>query len=290
MFKQVTTEIVPLTPKFVSEFADLPTYKGDREQDTPVGKRRIKWLRRLFDEGNFHTPKWATAELDSKVYRVNGGHSSSMLNDLNGEFPSGMSAVVDRFACDDYDDLAELFDQFDNRKSIRTTKDKINAHRAIHPELEDMAPTNISRALYGVGWATARTGRDKVTIDEESRVRLIHQHKHFLCWANAFVGLPRMGRVGVVACMFKCFEKSQREATTFWNEVRDESNPDNKSPSRVLAIFLRDAMAKRTSGNSNKFSAAEFYTKSIHAANAWKVGATTSLKVHKKSGLPKLKW
>jgi hypothetical protein len=65
--------------------------------------------------------QWATAKLDSKVYRVNGQHSSTMLARLNGNFRDNCVVHLDEFEVDSKDGLVNLFRQYDPRKSSRSS-------------------------------------------------------------------------------------------------------------------------------------------------------------------------
>jgi hypothetical protein len=61
--------------------------------------------------------QWATAKLDSKVYRVNGQHFSTMLARLNGNFRHNCVVHLDEFEVDSKDGLVNLFRQYDPRKT-----------------------------------------------------------------------------------------------------------------------------------------------------------------------------
>ena len=100
-----------------------------------------------------------------------------------------------------------------------------------------------------------------------------------------------MKGVGTVAAMYECHQKNVLLATAFWDLVLTESHESVKDGSRVLALFLRDALTTRKPGtNSPKWAPRAFYVKCIHAANAWKSGYSTDLKYHEASPLPALKW
>lgn len=288
MHHLICTETVPLTPELAANFAGLPSFKGDRQRDSSAGMARIAWLERILHEGKFHTPKWATAELDGIMYRVNGGHSSMMLATVNGDFPKGMVAVIDRFRCETRDDLADLFDQFDNRHSIRSGTDKINAHKGVYDDMDSVSPTDVNRAISGIAYFLTDDGQQR-RLDEEERIRLIHQYRPFILWAAQFTGRRQFSGVGVVAAIFATWSRSPRLATEFWTQVAEESHPDNWNGSRVLAAFLRDNIGRRKFGTSTPlYNQRVYYVKSIHGWNAWRRNATTDLKYHENCQWPRL--
>lgn len=285
MFRFQNTTTVPISREFVGRIAHLPSFKGDRERDTAAGKRRIAWLRRLLEEGRFHTPKWATAILlaDGATYRVNGGHSSLMIANLPDElFPSDMHAIVDHFECETRLDLADLFDQFDATSSVRRELDRIKAHKGAHDNLDIVSPTHTSKIISGVALYFSDIG-EGTRLSEEERVRLVDSQGDFLRWANQFVGPRRLHRPGVVAAMYATFRKHSSDATKFWSHVKDESHPVNTNPTRKLAHFLREVLqdTKKTSRPSRMF-----YVKSIHAWNAWRKDEPTGLKYYAHAELP----
>lgn len=290
-YKQVGKKDVPLTENFAKQFAALPCHAGDRERETPIGRTRIAWLRNHLENGTFHDPSWATCMCreDGVTYRVNGGHSSLMLAECNGSFPKGLKATVLEFVCDSKNDLADLFDIFDPKRSSRSTKDRINAHAACEGALTTASPTAINKSLGGIAFYYRAIHGAKGMSDEDVKVRLIHEHPQFIAWATQFVTLRRMARTGVIAAMFASWSKDEAAATTFWLEVRDESNPNNRAPSRLLATFLRENAQQQPTNRTTGWDVRAYYAKSIHAWNSYRAGTKTDLKYYAQGDLPKAK-
>jgi hypothetical protein len=281
-------EVIPLTRKLAVEFSQLPTFKGDRQRDTVAGKARIAWLERLLADGKFYTPKWATVKLNGVLYRVNGGHSSLMLANCPEEiFPADMKVVIDRFECDTRHDLADLFDQFDPRRSIRSASEKINAHKGVHNDLDETSPTDINKCISGIAFYLTDDGASK-RLDEEERMGLIHEYREFIIWASQFTGRRHLGFVGLVAAMFATYNKSKKAADAFWKQVANEDHPDAKNASRVLAMFLRDSVAMfKPNSREPKWPPRAYYVKSLHAWNAWRRDEVTSLSYYPNAPWPK---
>lgn len=286
MHKLLNTFVVPLTRQYVQAFSELPTFKGDRDRDTIRGRKRIKWLHRLMEEGKFHSPKWATAQCGGVKYRMNGGHSSRMLTELNGSFPEGLCAVVDEFHCDTMTDLSDLFLQFDSRQSTRSRGDKINAIKSAVGELDDVKPLYVSRALSGIAFRYRKYG-EKPAWSEDDVISLVNEHSDFICWSRKYAGVRRLGVVGCVAAMFATYEKYPNAATIFWGQVLEETHPDNCHPTRKLARYFRDKIGREISkGNNGKNVYRADSVRTIHAWNAAMNGGATGLKYYSNSPVP----
>jgi len=284
MFKQTKIETPMLTPELVTWFRSLPNLEGDRDQTTTQGRQRIAWLARLCQDGEFYSPDWAVALWNGQQYRVNGGHSSAMLANADGSgFPRHLPVILRRFQCDSYRDVVELFNHFDNRKSIRTASDKSKVHKSVHQELSRIAPSYINRMLTGIQCFYA----DGCTThgDEDERTKLIHQETDFLAWAGRFVRTRHLGRSGVIACMYRTFHADRELANTFWDTVLAENAPSPSHATRVLATFLRGLDVPP---NKGRWDTRAVYIKCIHAWNAWQTDTATDLKYYPAAGVPNL--
>ncbi len=281
MFRQVDCVVKPLTRDFAEEFSQLPVFGGDRDRESTAGRKRIAWLAEVLEDGHFFSPVWSTVSYNGRTYRIDGGHSSQMLAENPGAFPEGLPCVVRQFRCESEQDLADLFSQFDNRKSLRTRSDKTKAHTAVEAQLRDLPPTWVAICVDGIA---AYSTQFRGGVDEDDRTGLVHYHQGFIAWAHPFVKSRRIKRVGVVAAMYATRRVNQEAATEFWTLVRDETHPEANNPTRKLAVFLRDSMLDNRTGRS--WSQRAFYAKSIHAWNAWRTGVTTALKFHYTSDLP----
>lgn len=286
MFQLINTSLVPLTRAYASRVAAMASYDGDRHRDAPQGKARVAWLDRLLAEGKFHSPKWAFARLGGIQYRVNGGHSSFMLANTNHRFPNGMSVVLDEFTCKTQSDLADLFDQFDNRHSLRTLTDKVNAHKACDDIIRSVSATDVKNAVSGIAWYLFNVG-DAAAMDEDRRIRLMHEFPEFVAWAAAFVRPRGFRRSGVVAAMFATSETNRLAATQFWQHVTEEDHADNQNPTRSLAKFLVASIGDGHNGKS-KWPPRAFYVKCVHAWNAWRDGRGTDLSYYPTAPFPKV--
>lgn len=275
MWKWVKTDVLPLTKVLAKEIAGLPHFEGDRPWDSGEGRKRMQWLSRLLDEGKFYPPRWATVEFEGTMYRVNGGTSSHMLIGRNGSFPAGLHVLIDRFSCDTRGDIADLFDQFDHRRSIRTLIQRVRAHKPVESVLEDVSPTDVNVCLTGIAASLLNFAQ----AEEDQRVGLIHDNAAFIHWAKPFVRRRHLTSRGVVAAMYDTYHRDAVYAGGFWAFVGEESHPNPDHPTRALAAFLKDMV--RTQVGSRKWTAQDVHTKCMHAWNAARKGKRTDLKVYK---------
>lgn len=283
MSRQTKIEIKPLRADLVQWFRSLPHLEGDRDQQSTIGKQRIAWFAKLCRDGEFYSPDWAIAICDGRQYRVNGGHSSLMLAAAGEHFPLGLPVVLRWFSCQSYADVLELFNHFDNRKSLRSTSDKTKVHKSIHADLTMVAPTYINRMLNGI--QCFYNNGNSLRGDEDDRTRLIHGETAFLAWAAKYVRPRFMGRSGVIACMYRSYNADAKLAEQFWSMVHDESAPQPAHPTRVLAKFLQELDMPVC---RNKWDSRAIYVKCLHAWNAWQSNDQTNLKYFPESDIPPL--
>lgn len=284
-YKQVRIELLNLTEEFASRFSQLPHVEGDRDRDSWKGRERREWLNGLLEAGQFYSPDWAIAVCNGKKYRVNGGHSSMVLASANGHFPHGLAVILRTFHCDEYRDVVELFNHFDNRKSIRTITDKVTAHKAIHTELIDMAPTWVQKALSGID--NFRQMRlDMPRLQEDERTRIIHDETNFIAWSEQFAKHRHLSLAGAMACIFHTYNTDESLALDFWTQVAEESATTPEHPTRKLAKYLV-ACVGRDSKPAHHDTRAQ-YAKCVHAWNAWQASDSTELKYHPSKPLPDL--
>lgn len=292
MFKLIATRTAPLTRELAHEFATMPESKQER----PLRADRLAFLDSRLRAGHFYSPKWAVAWLEGKKCRVNGQHSSAMLDRLEPpDFPVGLMAVIDEFHCESQMDVAELFAQFDNAVSTRSTRDLINAHKTIHDELASLASSTVSRAVNGI--SAAMTDCEK-RMNPEERAHLVHTCADFILWVRPFLRARSLDRAPVVAAMYRTFKAAADrpeaidEVARFWSLVRDMDHPDVRHPTRVLNIYLMQNINRPVAKNSAqkvRWSSRAIFVKCIHAWNAYVDGIATELRYVDSAPIPPVK-
>ncbi len=263
MFHQTGVKIIKLDYEAAKNMAKMKEWRGER----PIKDWRIGFLADKVDRGTFYTPTWATGTFRDRTYRMNGQHSSVMLADLeNGDFPTGMKAVVLEFACETEQDMCDLFSEFDPNRSVRSRGDIALAHASIHRSLKDIPERPLLWTTAGIAFALSKAfNARKVTTDE--RAALLHEYPSFVLWGSNFHHRPGFRRTGIAAAMFTCYERDSVAADQFWNWVGRQSHTDPQHVSRLLAAVYQRADA---SVSAHPVKPAELYAKSIYAWNAWR--------------------
>lgn len=283
---EIGSQTVPLTLELAKHFDRMTTLKGDRNPDSARGKARVGWLHQLRADGYFYSPTWSTCVVKGekgRKYRVDGGHSARMLVQSNGDFPDGLMVHVREFQADTIEDAVDLYEQFNQSSSTRTTADLIQNKAAYVEGLEGIKPVYIARAIAGIRThLKLREGyRDTDTLG------FIRLYPDFIRWAADFVHDRHLARVGVVGAMFAMWGHNKELCMEFWAHVREEDAPKGDA-TRTYADWLDEAEKEALRGRLSAWPPRAYYVKAHHAYNAWRAGITTSLKYHPSAPLPSL--
>jgi hypothetical protein len=211
-----------------------------------------------------------------------------MLCGLNGQFPEGLKVHVDDYAVDKIDDLAELFRQFDDRKSGRTSNDVAGAYQGLEEDLRDVPRGPAKIAVEGAAWYDSKI--EGLPQESGDGVYKLFHNKNlhgYIRWIGELFSIktPELRRVTVVAAMYGTFSKNESEARKFWADVvrgGAEYEPDH--PTTTLDTWLRtvteDSEARRD------LKPANYYQASVSAWNAFRAAKTISqVKFDTKKGL-----
>lgn len=280
MIRQLGTKVVPLTRQLARDFVGMQASHVER----PLRQKRLDFLRRELEAGNFHAPKWAVAHVGSPfpvAVRVNGQHSSMVLAEANGHFPEGLSVVIDEFACDNNGDVAELFTRFDAPESMRSTREQFGAlARGTGLLMQGLSEKNhefiTSAVLVAKGDFKAVR---KFTPHE--RAAVLNAERDFIAFAAPFATgrtTKPTKRLSVLAAVYLTWLRAPKDAQTFWSDVLSEADPDPNSPSRALARMLRKSTERTAS--------ADECARCIHAWNAFREGRKLLKLISKNGEIP----
>jgi len=269
---------VRCTKTLVEEFAGMEPAPYDR----PFQRRRAAAIKRAIIKETFRVASFASCYCKEtrRTYRVNGKHTALVLKDLNGRFPTGLPAVVERYAADTLADVAECYASFDPRASCRSGSDINLAFAASRPELATLPRPMISAAVRGLAFATWEYDLSRREPDE--RATLLLEHAGFACWLAALLCAEQQSRhllrAAPVAAMFRTYARGSKPATEFWTLVAAESHPKNTHPTRVLARWLLThevSMSEQRAGQARVDSLRGMYVRCLVAWNAWRAGKRT---------------
>jgi len=283
-FKLVSAQSVPLTKELAKEFnamAPSPTERG-------IDPKRLKHLEEKARHGQLVTFHWSRAKYKGKAIRMNGQHSSTMLCQLNGDFPNGLFAHIDDYEVDSEKDLALLFRQFDDRKSSRNTLDISGAYQGLVDVLREVDRKSAKMAIEGITWYLRvvegvpglPSGDDVYQQFNETR------YHTFIQWIGDLFNIktPEMKRTHIVASMYATFIANEAEARRFWEQVARGGQPyeDKDATTALSAWYIK--VKNREMREPPK--PAEMYQAGIFAWNAYRSEKpVTSLKTDTKKGL-----
>jgi hypothetical protein len=276
-----------LTKRLAKYYAEMEPAPNDR----PLSRKRIEMLRKEVNEERFRTCEWAEATCGetAKLYRINGKHTSTLFNEMNGEFPTEpIHVICQRYECDTLADVASLYSTFDSKISSRSQQDINRIFAAAHPDLKDIPARIISRCVTGMSYAVWGLKGDS-GVSQEKRAQLLIEHPNFVLWFVSVLTADAqfLNRGPVVAAMFQTYQKAQRDSNEFW--VRDGSGARPTAPDRKLQKYLLQTSVGVGAGcrsEKERDDSRAMYCRCVHAWNAWRRGDTTDLKYYAKSKLP----
>jgi hypothetical protein len=269
-FHLVKSEVKPLTRELAQMFNTMKPSPTERE----INPARIAMLQKKAEAGLLVTFHWATAKMGNEILRMNGQHSSTVLAGLNGEFPTGLQAHIDEYAVDGPGGLAELFRQFDDRKSGRSAADVAGAYQGLVPELAPLPKPIAKLGLEGINWWKRTVGGEPYHTGDDLyhsfQTRALHP---FLLWLGELFSIktPELKRMQFVAAMFATFSANQGEARKFWDQVaRGGVEYEDNAPATVLDAWLK-AIKEQTIVDVKP---GELYQGCVYAWNAYRDGKT----------------
>ncbi len=285
-YRHVKTELVMLTPELAAKFAELGRGRGER----PFSHERYSFLQNKLENGTFYPPRWRVAYIHStkQTVRVDGQHSSKLLANCNGLFPAAMLVIVDRFDCDTEDDLEDLFNEFDSRRSTRTPRDIVFSAASRYENLDDINTRTVVRIINGLAYLRAIIENDAEPnarpFGVEQRAKLISHEQEFILFCAEFASSDMLKWDCVISAIYMTWMKGRDAARDFWREVRDESG-DRGSQTRVLANFLRDIQSVNND-RKHPTNRRLVHSKCIHAWNARCENKPTILRYYHDSPTP----
>lgn len=267
LFELVSSETMPLTAEMAKEFSAMQASPTER----PINDRRVKHLLSKAEDDLLTPFGWSVAVVDGVKYRMNGQHSSNMLNSLNGNFPDGLKVHMDTYQVPSMEGLAMLFRQFDDRVSSRGPADVAGAYQGLQPALKDVDKHSAKMAVEGISWQRKNIV-GLPTQDKDDRYGLFNELElhGFIIWSGELLSkkTPEMKRVPILSAMFATFDTNEQKAREFWELVSrgGEEYEDNDA-----TTILSDWLLKALNGEFKiKPKPAEFYNASIYAWNAWR--------------------
>ena len=287
------SETVKMTVGLAREFHRMKAVPNER----PLSTNRLTKLKAKVQNHGALPFRWGRAEVieTGEVYRVNGQHSSQMLNTNPEMINDKMFVTVEDFLCDTMKDLADLYGQIDSSESSRTAGDINFSYAAVTDGLCNCNKRVINLAVTALSWEA--WGEQYTRTPKEDRARLMDGDPDFVLFLDAVrrdlvqEDWRILKRTPVAHAMLSTWRKNKREAGKFWRLVGDGSGPNSKSADRVLNKYLMKTgvttgRPKAAKGIARVEGPQTMYARCIVAWNAWRRGKTTSLRVYEDKGPP----
>jgi hypothetical protein len=270
-FRLIGSETVPMTKDLAKKFKEMPGSPTERE----LNPRRVHHLHKKMEQGLAVPFMWADVVLNGITYRANGQHSSDMLHQFNGDFPTGCIAHIDHYEAEDINGLVTVFRQFDDRKSARTPIDVSGAFQNVHSELHEVPRSLGKLAIEGVNWHRGSVeGVDKLTGDDQYILFNNAEYYPFVVWFAQLMNgakAPELKLTPVVAATLSTFTADEEAATEFWTDVRDGGREyEEQHPASVLYDWLH-----RFRDGEFSVKQPNLYQGSVYGWNAYRDGKAT---------------
>jgi hypothetical protein len=255
MYRKANAEAIPLTPELASYVATLTPVPGER----CLRPARRMYLTTQLLHGKFCGPDWAVGvcKEDGLTYRLDGQHSSDLLANLPSgtPFPTGLLVTLTTYEFDSMADAADVFNLFDNPRSVRNNADMMGIYAAHVPELKGYTRDfliEVSNGLHEAEMQRKRRGaKDAVLFGPRDRglyfavpdrpdfVAIVHWLADFRERKNGSF----LSRSVIVSDMIANRAMAPELAKEFWTLVFSENHPDPDHETRILAETFREMLA-----------------------------------------------
>jgi len=272
-FRLLTSEVKDLTEDEVVQFRTYPATSTERE----LKDGRVTHLNDKVEAGLAVTFHWVTAavkELNDQIRRLNGQHSSIMLQKriAAGKFPKGLKVLREHFEVDDGNGLALLFRQFDDRASSRQPIDVSGVYQGLHPQLASVNRKIGKLAVDGYTWYQRNVEKVPTPMGDDSYSAFNDSGLYpYILWLNELFAVKskEMQFPAIVAAIVGTYMGNEGGARAFWHDVVSLANGDDDStPQTVLSNWLLTIKADKI----DRPDPAHLYQGCIYAWNAYRDG------------------
>jgi len=296
MFKKISSEIIKLSPRAAERFLTLNIYPHQR----PLRPNWVSDLANFAREGTFLTGHIAIAEiwfdmetgasLDAAIsIMVNGQHQCNAIITAN----KTVDANLEKFVCNNPEDLSLLYRQFDNNKG-RSLQNivKFEAGAIGLKWPVKAASLLVTAAAHKEGLERAHKNRKvEVLADYLKQGEFLNRLLFVKHEGTNLKDYAHMMRSPVVLAMLYTWEKSQADSEKFWTQVRDGIDLKRDMPSKKVMKFLERYTYAHGNGargpHARMVNLKEMTSKCITGWNAFRKGVPTDLKYYPDKPIPK---
>lgn len=280
--KKLPTMVVPLTMELAKRFYGM----GRSFCERPFSGERVARLLAEFKDEPTLDFNWAVAILDGVEYRVNGQHTSTIF--ATGKYPilPGLSVVLATYICSSRIEITNLWGHLDSRDSSRTRGEVVAAYAQTDAQLAKVPKSIVGLVASGISMAqhTAQlNSTPKLTSEEIGDLVLSNGEFILFCWSLSrnIEGQRKIRRAPVYAAMYSTYLVDPEACQLFWTAVRDGTGYPRRDPDRVLHNYLGETKVVSSSKKAYMSESREiFYSKCIHAWNAWRTNRELTVLKH----------
>jgi hypothetical protein len=285
MYKLVFRKLMELDEYRAAEISEYNTYEGQRQ----LSQVRLSRICSVIEDGTFLIGDVALAVLDydnKRKVQVNGQHQCKAV--IKTGIP--IHVVYQEYSCATPNDLSLLYRQFDNTPP-RSLGDILTPEAAA---LGIEWKKTIIRLVVSAASLIANhnaPGAHESKIDKVKYLSKYIKQGAFIDFIlKDGISCFHMQRAPVAQAMICTWEKDKAAARLFWESVRDGVGLSKDSPALALRNYLMTTgLTKSRTTKTDVATTREMYVKSIHAWNAYRVGAKTSLKYFPDVPVPNIK-
>ncbi|MCP3473811.1 hypothetical protein NLM33_26200 [Bradyrhizobium sp. CCGUVB1N3] len=267
-FHLKTIEVQDLTMATVRAYRDMPASAVERE----INSGHVKHLREKADAGRLVSFHWVTAEVANKpgvILRINGQHSSTMLAEMDAAIPSGLKVIREHYLCDNDDAVALLFQQWDDRKSSRSSADVAGVYQGLQEDLNDVSKPYGKLAVDGYVWFQRYVEKVPAPVGDLAYSLFSDKTLHpFIKWFGTLHNSKtrELQNKAVTAAIFGTYHANESAAKPFWEDVARGGDPDQEDlPTTTLDLWLRSIYEGTI--EYDKFGSANYYQGCVYCWN-----------------------
>jgi hypothetical protein len=268
-FELLSSTVLDLTQDELAKFRAIESSNLERD----IANKRVEHLYQKVLAGQAVSFHWVTALIEStgQTVRGNGQHSSLMLTKFDGNLPKGLKVLREHYKVPDGDRFAELFQQFDDRKSARQAGDIAGVYQCLQPGLLNV-PKRVGKiCIDGYLWYRRYVQSAPTPVGDMGYSTFSDQGLHpFIHWmANSIHndkrGTKELAQKPVTAAIFATYETNESAAKLFWENVAQGGDTDQPDlPETALSQWLLAQQAGKIETVSEK----ERYQGCIYAWNS----------------------
>lgn len=273
MYERISSKVEEFTKRRSETFLLLNTFSGQR----PRNRKHVTLLANAMKDHTFRRGEVSVAHIGNQEILMNGQHQ------LQASVESGVTftAALDRYKCEDEQDLWRLFATFDVHKP-RTATDVMRAAKPLFAnELLHAVPLRIlstcGSALLYLGDGTKPNFGFGELVSRAMRAELVEKYAEDALFVNSFAtddGIKLL-RTAVVTAIIVTRRIDADKSKEFWERVIVGDRLEKGTPQFKLNAAIRDGIS------TTRFSAGRsmptMYGTCIHWWNSYVTGQPRKL-------------